>query len=126
MHSFLPGVIVGVILLQSAVVAPMLARLLDRGEFGRVIRVIWPRFFQGLMLLGSASLVMRLLSDDGSMARLVMSGTTLGGAGLCHAIIPATNRATDMGDARRFQLLHVVSVLVTIFILVGNAVVAFL
>lgn len=126
MHSFLPGVIVGGILLQSAVIAPMLSRLLDRDEFGRVIRVIWPRFFQGLMVLGAASLAMRLLSNDASLARLVMSGATLGGAGFCHAIIPATNRATDRGDTRRFRLLHVASVLVTICILAGNAVVAFL
>ena len=45
MDTFLPGLIVGAIILQVAIIAPSMFRTLDLGNFGKAIRAIWPKFF---------------------------------------------------------------------------------
>ena len=45
MHYYFPGMIVGFILLQTAIVAPTLFKKLDIKDFGVVIRALWPKFF---------------------------------------------------------------------------------
>ena len=57
MYNFFPGVIVGAIILQVAIIAPSLFRTLDIKDFGKAIRAIWPKFFAMIAILGILSLV---------------------------------------------------------------------
>ena len=120
MHAYFPGMLVGIILLQTAIIAPTLNKLLDREQFGVVIRAIWPKFFIGLVVIGLVSAGVLLLADDASLAQYAIAGGTAGFALICYAIIPATNRATDTGNHARFKRLHQVSVSLTVLILLGN------
>ena len=112
--------IVGIIVLQTAIVAPTLFKNLDIKDFGKVIRALWPKFFVFLSVLGAATLVALFLEDAASTARYVIAGMTTLFAVVCYAIIPATNRATDEGNQKLFNILHKTSVYLTVIMLLIN------
>ncbi|DAC68204.1 MAG TPA: DUF4149 domain-containing protein [Candidatus Poseidoniales archaeon] len=120
MDLYFPGMIVGIIVLQTAIVAPTLFKNLDIKDFGKVIRALWPKFFVFLSVLGAATLVALFLEDAASTARYVIAGMTTLFAVVCYAIIPATNRATDEGNQKLFNILHKTSVYLTVIMLLMN------
>ncbi len=120
MDLYFPGMIVGIIVLQTAIVAPTLFKNLDIKDFGKVIRALWPKFFVFLSVLGAATLVALFLEDAASTPRYVIAGMTTLFAVVCYAIIPATNRATDEGNQKLFNILHKTSVYLTVIMLLIN------
>jgi len=124
-HFYLPGSISGIIIFQVAIIAPVLSKTLDLETFGKVIRKIWPKFFILLSVLGLGSIAASYLETD-SMYLLSISIFTFIACFLCYAIIPATNRASDNGDKKRFNLLHKTSVYLTVAVLLLNIVYLFL
>ncbi len=120
MHYYFPGMIVGFILLQTAIVAPTLFKKLDIKDFGVVIRALWPKFFMWLTVFGVASVVDLYFHDDPSLIHYGIAGSTAVFALICYLIIPATNRATDEGNEKLFKILHKVSVYLTVIILLAN------
>ena len=56
MHFYFPGMIVGIIILQTSIVAPTLFKKLDIDNFGKSIRALWPKFFILMSILGAATL----------------------------------------------------------------------
>ena len=119
MHFYLPGSIAGIIIFQVAIIAPILFKTLDIETFGRVIRKIWPKFFILIAILGLGSVAASYLETD-SMYLLSISIFTFVACLLCYAIIPATNRASDNGDKKRFNILHKTSVYLTVAVLFLN------
>jgi hypothetical protein len=124
-HFYLPGSISGIIIFQVAIIAPVLSKTLDLETFGKVIRKIWPKFFILLSVLGLGSIAASYLETD-SMYLLSISIFTFVACFLCYAIIPATNRASDNGDKKRFNLLHKTSVYLTVAVLLLNIMYLFL
>ena len=120
MHYYFPGMIVGFILLQTAIVAPTLFKKLDIKDFGTVIRALWPKFFMWLTVFGAATIVTVYFDDHPSVIHYVIAGATTLFALTCYLIIPATNRATDEGNQKLFKILHKVSVSLTVIILLAN------
>tara|TARA_Y100000588_G_C13857544_1_gene754763 strand:+ start:153 stop:536 length:384 start_codon:yes stop_codon:yes gene_type:complete len=126
MHNFFPGLVVGAIILQVAIIAPSMFRTLDLKNFGTAIRSIWPKFFAMIVVLGVLSSVVIYLHDNLSLYPLIVSIVTVILAAICYIIIPATNRATDEGDQKTFKILHRISVGFTIIILILNIAFPFL
>ena len=124
-HFYLPGSISGIIIFQVAIIAPVLSKTLDPETFGKVIRKIWPKFFILLSVLGLGSIAASYLETN-SMYLLSISIFTFVACFLCYAIIPATNRVSDNGDKKRFNLLHKTSVYLTVAVLLLNIVYLFL
>ena len=120
MHYYFPGMIVGIILLQTAIVAPTLFKKLEFKQVGPVIRALWPKFFLLLSVLGVVTLIDLYFHNDPSDIHYMIAGLTVTFSTICYAIIPATNRATDEGNQKRFNLLHKISVLLTVVILLMN------
>ena len=118
-HVFFSGLVLGIILFQTAIVAPTLFKSLGRESFGVAIRDLWPKFFLLIAGLGVATTGM-VYVGGGTVAQYAVGGATACLAGLCYALIPATNRATDSGDQARFDLLHRVSVGSTVVMLLAN------
>jgi hypothetical protein len=125
MQHYFSGIAVGVILIQTAVVAPSMFRTLDIKDFGRAIRVIWPKFFLVLAATGLGMSASVALTASPGLVQSVIAGATLVLPLICYAIVPATNRATDTGDHARFALLHRISVGLTVTVLVTNIAFAF-
>ena len=118
--AYFPGNIVGIILLQTSIVAPTLFKGLTIEDFGKVIRSLWPKFFLLLVVFGGATLTVLYLGGHGSVARYTIAGATTVFAIVCYVIIPATNRATDEGNQKLFNTLHRISVSLTVVMLLLN------
>ena len=58
---------VGLILMQTAIVAPSLFRNLEIDDFGRAIRDLWPKFFLALILIGVLSTTSLYFEDDAKL-----------------------------------------------------------
>ena len=126
MYNFFPGLIVGAIVLQVAIVAPSMFRTLDIENFGKAIRAIWPKFFAMVAVLGVLSFAVVYINGELSIYHSVIAILSVILASICYAIIPATNRATDNGDHKTFKILHRISVSFTIILLVLNVAFPFL
>ena len=126
MYNFFPGLIVGAIVLQVAIVAPSMFRTLDMENFGKAIRAIWPKFFAMVAVLGVLSFAVVYINGELSIYHSVIAILSVILASICYAIIPATNRATDNGDHKTFKILHRISVSFTIILLVFNVAFPFL
>ena len=120
MHFYFPGAIVGIIILQVSIIAPTLFRTLEMEEFGKAIRKIWPKFFILVTSIATIGLVSMLVTGDGNNIHLGIAGFTAVSASFCYAIIPATNRATDEGNKKKFDILHKLSVWLTVAMLLTN------
>ena len=120
MHYYFPGMIVGFIILQTAIVAPTLFKKLDMGNFGKVIRALWPKFFLFLTVFGAATLASVYYEENPKNAHYIIAGLTTLFALVCYLMIPATNKATDEGNQKLFNILHKLSVYLTVAILLMN------
>lgn len=120
MHYYFPGMAVGLILMQTAIVAPSLFRNLKIDDFGRAIRDLWPKFFLALIVIGLLSTASLSLEDEANLLHYSIGLTTIVLSVICYLIIPATNRATDEGNQKKFSILHRISVTSTLVILILN------
>ena len=115
--DFLTGVAVGIILFQSALIAPTVLKTLDAESTRTFLRSIWPKFFLVLILIGGPAAVVKIRQDDLSMLEQLMAAFLIILPVLAYVIIPATNRAADREDHARFKVLHRLSVLSTLALL---------
>ena len=113
----LSGVAIGVILFQSALIAPTVLKTLDAESTRIFLRSIWPKFFLVLVLLGGPAAILKFRQDDLSKVEPIMAVFLIILPVLAYVIIPATNRATDREDHARFKVLHRLSVLSTLALL---------
>ena len=108
----LAGASLGIIVFQSAVLAPLVFTQLKDGSSGPFLRALFPRFFLILAALGLGS---ALASYFGDFDRGVVQGViALILALIAYALIPSTNRARDEGRKKAFKALHLASVLLTL------------
>ncbi|HJL57015.1 MAG: DUF4149 domain-containing protein [Arenicellales bacterium] len=120
----LAGVSLGIIVFQSAVVAPLVFTQLKNGASGAFLRTLFPRFF---LILAGLGLAMGITSQlAGFTAGAILGGLALGFALLAYALIPPTNRARNEGRTDSFKRLHLASVLLTLAIGVVDGVTLFI
>ena len=55
--AFLSGIAVGIILFQSALIAPTVLKTLDAKATSNFLRAIWPKFFVVLSVIGGAAAI---------------------------------------------------------------------
>lgn len=116
--TFLNGLVVGVILFQTAVIAPTVFRSLGPDQAGPFLRKVFPKFFVVLVVMGIAGAIAALASDANYQLWICLVTLTLGL--LAFLIIPMTNKSRDDGNEKLFKKLHNASVLMTVLILVVN------
>lgn len=116
--TFLNGLVVGVILFQTAVIAPTVFRSLGPDQAGPFLRKVFPKFFVVLVVMGIAGAIAALASDANYQLWICLVTLTLGI--LAYLLIPMTNKSRDDGNEKLFKKLHNASVLMTVLILVVN------
>ena len=116
--TFLNGLVVGVILFQTAVIAPTVFRSLGPDQAGPFLRKVFPKFFVVLVVMGIAGAISALASDASYQLWICLVTFTLGL--LAYLLIPMTNKSRDEGNEKLFKKLHNASVLMTFLILVVN------
>ena len=113
---FLSGIAVGIILFQSALIAPAVLKTLDAKATSNFLRAIWPQFFVVLSVIGGAAAI-AFWKDDIAVVNRILAVLLVALPVFAYAIIPATNRAADREDHARFKVLHRLSVLTTLALL---------
>ncbi|HCX88020.1 MAG TPA: DUF4149 domain-containing protein [Gammaproteobacteria bacterium] len=119
----LAGASLGIIVFQSAVLAPLVFSQLKDGSSGPFLRALFPRFFLILAALGLAIALSSYLGDFTRGAVLGCVALVL--ALIAYALIPGTNRARDEGRTTVFKRLHLASVLLTLAIGVASVLAPF-
>ena len=114
------GMICGIILIQTSVVAPSVFKYLDQNQTRDLLRAIFPKFFFFILLLASLSLVVGVLNNEKFDIQTMIAIITIVLSSLCYMIIPSTNEAKDKNNQTRFKFLHNISVISTIIILIIN------
>jgi hypothetical protein len=118
LSTFLNGLVVGVILFQTAVIAPTVFRSLGPDQAGPFLRKVFPKFFVVLMVMGTAGAISALAIDSSYQLWVCLVTLTLGL--LAYLLIPMTNKSRDEGNEKLFKKLHNASVSMTVLILVVN------
>ena len=119
------GIIVGIIIFQTSVIAPSVFKTINSEETSKFLRIIFPKFFILIFALGAMSLTAELLYEK-NISTISISVLTVLMALLCYIIIPSTNSATDEGDKKKFKKLHSISVFTTLGILLLNILIFFI
>ncbi len=108
----LSGLISGWIVFQTAFVAPIVFTKLEDAQKALVLRAIFPKLFKAITVAGVIYTGLEAISGLEILQLTIGAYTILSGI-VCNALIPATNRARDNGDQKKFALLHKISVLLT-------------
>ena len=114
------GIIVGMIILQSTVIAPTIFTTLDEDNAGKLIRNIFPKLFKFIALLSLIMIINSFVVETSPFLKIIYFKTFLLMT-INFLIIPATNKSRDEGNDKKFKLLHSLSVLTTILILLVHS-----
>ena len=91
----LPGIIIGVILFQTIVVAPTVFKSLGAELASPFLRAIFPRLFLFVARCGFASCTERFFSNHGLSFGLFSALVTVIFMLICLFLVPMTNKAKD-------------------------------
>ena len=120
------GISAGVILFQSFVVAYSIFKVLPEDNAGILLRNLFPKFFLFLAALALAALIIGLVYGLEFFPLVFTQLANFVFFVICYSLIPATNRARDEDNKKRFGILHTVSVLLTLLALIINLSLVFL
>ena len=126
LELILSGIICGIILFQTSVIAPSVFKYLDQNQIRDLLRAIFPKFFLYILLLASLSLVVGILDNVKFDIQSIIASLTVVLSILCYIIIPPTNEAKDKNNQKRFKFLHNLSVISTVIIFLANLSLVFL
>ena len=122
----LPGIIIGVILFQTIVVAPTVFKSLGAEHASPFLRAIFPRLFLFVALCGFASCTERFFSNHELNFGLFSALVTVIFMLICFFLVPMTNKAKDNKNDGLFRGLHSLSVALTLLVLVVNLIAVFI
>ncbi|MDG0970300.1 MAG: DUF4149 domain-containing protein [Porticoccaceae bacterium] len=114
----LSGITAGIILFQTAVIAPTVFRGLGPDHAGPFLRKVFPTFFVFIAVLGLLTLGSAVTND--LILQSWIGGVTALFAICAYMIIPRTNKARDEGHEKSFKRLHNASVIMTVAMLLIN------
>ena len=120
LNSLLSGIIVGMIILQSTIIAPTIFTTLEQDNAGKLIRNIFPKLFKSIALLSLIMVINSFVVETSPFLKIIYFTTFLLMT-IKFLIIPATNKSRDEGNDKKFKLLHTVSVLTTMLILLVHS-----
>ena len=116
----LSGVIIGIILYQSLLIAPSINKLLSAQDASIYLRYVWPKFF---IIIGAISLISWILilnfSPDQNTAKIISLISFILMV-ICYVLIPFMNSAKDSGNNTFFIFLHATSIILTLVTLLIN------
>tara|TARA_X000000368_G_C22798192_1_gene609030 strand:+ start:94 stop:489 length:396 start_codon:yes stop_codon:yes gene_type:complete len=120
LNSLLSGIIVGMIILQSTIIAPTIFTTLEQDNAGKLIRNIFPKLFKFIAFLSLIMVINSFVVETSPSLKIIYFATFLLMT-INFLIIPATNKSRDEGNDKKFKLLHTVSVLTTMLILLVHS-----
>ena len=121
---FFSGLVIGIIVFHTAIIAPTVFRSLTLDDAGTFLRTVFPKFFTLITIVCLVNVAFALTYGQTSIA--VVAGICTVFMAIAYSLVPMTNRSRDEGQEQRFKLLHTISVLLTVSVLLMNLAVVFL
>lgn len=121
---FISGLISGMIIFQTSVVAPSVFKTLSEEGAGPFLRSIFPKLFLIILLLGAFQSIISVI--EASIILTIVGFITFSLMLISYLIVPATNKARDENDEKSFKRLHLTSVMLTVIVLFANIAVIFI
>ena len=118
--ALLSGLINGMVIFQSFVIAPTVFNVLSETEARAFLRSIFPKFFLCIGLVSLTSLCLSLMANLGGWIT-ALGAFSLAAAVTSYLLIPTLNRLRDTGETTKFNILHTFTVTLTLSILIGNS-----
>ena len=107
--------VVGIMLFFSIAVAPTIFKVLPQEWAGAYVRKFFPKYY---LVLGLTCLVAGIATESTDVKVIAFVCASLFAVSLW-VLMPSINLATDEGNARKFSILHGVSVAINMFILIA-------
>ncbi|MDA9716046.1 DUF4149 domain-containing protein [Bacteroidota bacterium] len=121
---FISGLISGMILFQTSVIAPSVFKTLSEEGASPFLRSIFPKLFLIILVLGAFQSVISVI--QASITLTIIGFITFISMLIAYLIVPATNKARDENDEKSFKRLHLTSVILTVIVLLANIAVIFI
>ena len=121
---FISGLISGMIIFQTSVIAPSVFKTLSEKGSGQFLRSIFPKLFLIILVLGAFQSVISVIQT--SITLTIIGFITFISMLIAYLIVPATNKARDDNDEKSFKRLHLTSVILTVIVLLANIAVIFI
>ena len=121
---FISGLISGMILFQTSVIAPSVFKTLSEEGASPFLRSIFPKLFLIILVLGAFQSVISVIQT--SITLTIIGFITFISMLIAYLIVPATNKARDENDEKSFKRLHLTSVILTVIVLLANIAVIFI
>tara|TARA_Y100001935_G_scaffold233583_1_gene216135 strand:+ start:81 stop:470 length:390 start_codon:yes stop_codon:yes gene_type:complete len=115
---FISGLITGMIIFQTSVIAPSVFKTLSEEGAGPFLRSIFPKLFLIILVLGAFQAILSII--QASITLTVVGFITFTSMLISYLIVPATNKARDENDQKSFKRLHLISVILTVIVLLTN------
>ena len=110
------SLILGIIVAQVILTAPVVFKVLDNENASRFLRAIFPRYYLLLFLICLVASLISYLWFSAIDTWIALTASMLAFIGFI--IIPVTNSARDRGWNKLFKILHNISVLNTIILFI--------
>ena len=120
------GLVCGLIVFQSAFVAPTVFRDLPEESRPVILRSLFPKLFKSITLAGILLTLLAFLEGSNLIIAYSVGPFTFLAGLICNSMIGATNRARDNGNDKLFSTLHRISVILTISVLLTNLIWVFI
>ena len=114
------GLIIGIILFQSFLIAPAINKLISLKDASVLLRYIWPKFF---IIIGSLSLISFLIFTNLTLTKPILRYLALLSfllMSFCSFITPMINEAKDMSNNQLWTILHLTTIIMTVVALLSN------
>ena len=116
----LSGVISGIIIYQSLLIAPSVNKLLSNQDASLYLRYIWPKFFIVVGILSLLCFVFISIFNSNQSIAKILSILSAFLMLICYFAIPFMNQAKDSLNESLFIILHSGSIILTILTLLMN------
>ena len=113
------SIIVGIILFQSALVAPAINKLINTEDASIFLRYIWPKFFLIIAVISLGSFIMIQINSQQVLFKYLSFASFLLML-VCYLITPSINEAKDSLNDQLWTVLHLSTIILTLFTIILN------
>ena len=114
------GIIIGIILFQSLLVAPGINELISTKEASPFLRYIWPKFFILVGIISIISFIILFIKNKVKNLPKVFFIISFVLMLACYIITPFINEAKDTNNEMLWSTLHLLTIFFTLITLILN------
>ena len=115
----LSAIIAGIILFQSALVAPSINKLINVEDASVFLRYIWPKFFIIIAVISFVSFIATIINSNENFFKY-FAFTSFIFMISCYLITPFINEAKDSLNEQLWSILHMSTIVLTLLTLIIN------